>query len=141
MTQKQNILAVTVIVILYSLICVYAFPQEYTDTQAVRAIIGEAEGESLMGQIALGVGILNRGTLSGVYGVNANKRIDAAPEWVWEKARKAWQLSKTDYRHLHDGAFWGSKIVDKDWIAEMERKGFIKVYEVGGHVFYKRGAK
>lgn len=39
--------------------------------QVIRAILGEAEGESYLGKVALSFAILNRGTMKGVYGYKA----------------------------------------------------------------------
>ena len=41
------------------------------DAQAVRAIVGEAAGESFEGKLAIACAIRNRGNLHGVYGLNA----------------------------------------------------------------------
>ena len=43
----------------------------YSDDEAIRAILGEAEGESREGKQAIGEVIRRRGSLKGVYGGNA----------------------------------------------------------------------
>lgn len=103
----------------------------------IRAIIGEASGEGFTGMKAIACAIRNRGTLKGVYGVNA-KHVDKQPKWVWDMAKKAWEESETN--DITDGAtHWGSKIVDKEWIAKMERSGYVKTFEYKNQAFYKRG--
>lgn len=105
-----------------------------SEEKAIRAIIGEAAGEEYQGMLALACGLRNRGTLKGVYGLNA-KHIDKEPGWVWDLAKKAWKES--EYNRIHAGGHWGSKICDKKWIKKMENSGFVKVYEYKNHVFYK----
>jgi hypothetical protein len=48
-----------------------ASADEIPKTKFVDAIIGEAEGEPYQGKLAVACAIRNRGTLQGVYGVNA----------------------------------------------------------------------
>lgn len=105
------------------------------DTLAVRAIIGEAGNQGYHGMLALASALRNRGTLKGVYGVNA-KHIDREPQWVFDQAKKAWIESKSN--RIHSGDHWGSKICDKNWIAKMEQSGFVKVYDYKDHVFYRK---
>jgi len=107
---------------------------EINNGLAVRAIIGEASNQGYQGMLALSVGLRNRGTLQGVYGLNA-KHIDKEPQWVWEQAKRAWAESK--YNRLHNGTFWGSTICDKAWIRIMEQQGYVLVYEYKDHKFYR----
>ena len=102
----------------------------------VRAIIGEASGEDYLGMLAVAVGLRNRGTLQGVYGLYA-KHIDNEPDYIWGQAAEAWIESERN--RIHDGNYWGSKTVDKKWVGKMEAEGFVKVYEYKNHVFYKEG--
>ena len=103
--------------------------------QAIRAIIGEA-ANSYDSMLSVAVGIRNRGTLNGVYGLKA-EHIDREPRWVWDMARKAWYESK--HNRFHTGTFWGSVIYDKKWIARMESWGYILVYQDKEHKFYIEG--
>lgn len=66
-----------------------------SDTQAVRAIVGEAANQGRVGMLAVAGAIRNRGTLKGVYGVK-NPSVDKQPAWVFERARTAWASSATN---------------------------------------------
>lgn len=67
----------------------------FTDEQAVRAIIGEGANQGADGMLALGGAIRNRGHLRGVYGLKAG-HVDKQPIWVWQRARTAWAMSATN---------------------------------------------
>lgn len=71
----------------------------YTDEQAVKAIIGEAENQGEQGMIYVACAIVNRGTLKGVYGLNA-PRVEhhKYSEVVLNEAQTAWALV-----HKEDG--------------------------------------
>ncbi len=109
---------------------------EFTNSQAVRAIIGEASGEGYGGMLAVACALRNRGTLKGVYGYNS-PHIYREPEWVWEMASKVWDESaKFD---ITGGATnWHN--LDREgenyWTKSMQ-----VTYRVGQHVFYKKGTK
>jgi hypothetical protein len=110
---------------------IYPCFAEINDKQAVRAIIGEASNQGYKGMLAVAVGIRNRGTLQGVYGINA-KHVDMQPNWVWDKARKAWKESKTN--RIHTGTHWENiKAFGKPYWAD----SLIKVYKYKDHIFYK----
>jgi hypothetical protein len=61
---------------------------------AVRAIVGEAANQGERGMLAVACAIRNRGTLRGVYGLNASF-VDREPPEIWERARRAWAQSAT----------------------------------------------
>lgn len=110
-----------------------AFAQgvEIDETQAVRAIIGEASGEGLTGMTAVAEALRNRGHLRGVYGTNA-RHVDTEPRWVWEMAREAWVNSRIT--NLVKGAsFWESVDFPEPYWA----KDMIVTAQVGRHKFYK----
>lgn len=123
------------IIVAILLLAVYiqdARPDEIDDISAIRAIMGEARGEGYYGMLLVAVALRNRGTLQGVYGYKAKF---TEPQWVWDLAKKAWAESK--YNRLHKGTHWGSKIIDKKWLDEMERSPeFVKVAEYKDHIFY-----
>jgi len=102
-----------------------------TDTYAWRAIIGEASNQGYDGMLAVAVGIRNRGSLYGVYGLNA-KHIDKEPEWVWRLAKKAWEESKDN--RIHTGTHWENikEFGEPYWV-----KSMVEVYRYKDHVFYK----
>lgn len=66
---------------------------DFTEEEAIQAIVGEAANQPYVGQVALAEAIRNRGTLQGVYG--ARRDTSREPEWVFERAEKAWNESKT----------------------------------------------
>jgi len=81
----------------------YAWGSTIEDGTAIRCIIGEASNQGKQGMYALASGLLNRGTVQGVYGCNS-KHIDKEPRWVWKQARTAWNKAKV--KTLHDGTHW-----------------------------------
>ena len=103
----------------------------FNDNLCIRAIIGEASNQGYQGMLAVAVGIRNRGTLQGVYGVRA-KHIDKQPKWVWEQAKKAWEESK--HNRIHSGTHWENikAFGTPYWVKDM-----VKVYEHKDHIFYK----
>jgi len=65
------------------------------ETDAIRAIVGEAANQGPEGMLAVAGAIRNRGTLHGVYGLH-NPCVDQQPAWVWQNARTAWSASLTN---------------------------------------------
>jgi len=104
---------------------------EINDVQAVKAIIGEAEGEPFVGKVAVAEAIRNRGHLKGVYGVKS-PRVKKASLKVWKDAEKAWQESKKS--NLVNGAdHWESV----DFPVPSWSKSMTKTATIGKHVFYR----
>jgi spore germination cell wall hydrolase CwlJ-like protein len=102
------------------------------NTQAIRAIIGEAGNQGEKGMLAVACAIRNRGTLKGVYGVKA-KHVDKQPQWVWAMAKKVWAESATN--DITNGAtHWENiKAFGKPyWV-----KSMVKTFEHKNHVFYR----
>lgn len=101
---------------------------------AIKAILGEAEGEGPRGMLAVACAIRNRGTLRGVYGVNAPrvKQGKIKPE-IQAMARRAWEESAK--KDITGGA---------DHWHNLKREGhrqWTRVYRVtvtvGNHVFFR----
>ena len=115
-------------------VCVIASADQIDDSLAIRAIIGEASGEGSRGMLAVSYAIRNRGTLKGVYGVNA-KHVDKQPAWVWQMAKDAWQLSgkypKSD--PTKGATHWESTDFKEPYWA----KSMAKTVLIGKHQFYK----
>jgi len=104
---------------------------EIPEKLAIRALIGEASGEGYRGMLAVAGALRNRGTLRGVYGVNA-KHIDREPQWVWDMARKAWAASLD--QDITGGAdHWESIKFKKPYWADSMTKTVL----IGSHQFYK----
>lgn len=65
-----------------------------TPAEAVRAIVGEAAGQPYAVKLGVACAIRHRGTLHGVYGLNAAHNA-TEPARVWNDARRAWRESAT----------------------------------------------
>ena len=67
-----------------------------TDAQAIKAVMGEARGESLAGKTAVAECLRRRGNLHGVYGANISQTIlNREKPSVWRDAAAAWRVSET----------------------------------------------
>lgn len=118
-----------------------------SEIQAIRALIGEGESESLMGMTALGEVIRTRGSFKGIYGYNAVKYVNgryyrgkrAIAPAVVSKAVKAWRMSaSTNYSLQADG--WGNA---SDLVIFKRSKWFKNCYitvKIGAHYFWKARA-
>jgi hypothetical protein len=102
-----------------------------SDTDAVRAIIGEAnQGE--IGMTAVAEVIRARGSLKGIYGFKA-PHVDKQPEWVWKMARKAWQASKTT--NYTKGAKYFENV--KAFGCPYWVKSCVETFRYRDHIFYR----
>jgi spore germination cell wall hydrolase CwlJ-like protein len=104
-----------------------------TPSPEIKAIIGEASNQGYRGMLAVACAIRNRGTLKGVYGVNA-KHIYKEPKWVWDLAKKAWAESKNI--DITNGAtHWENiKAFGKPyWVKDM-----VQTFQHRDHIFYKK---
>lgn len=104
---------------------------EVPKAQAIRGIIGEASDQGERGMLAVACAIRNRGTLKGVYGVNA-KHVDKQPKWVWDRAEKVWEQSAT-IDITNGSTHWESIKFKKPYWAD----SMIKAVLIGDHQFYK----
>ena len=101
-------------------------------SQARRAIVGEAAGESYQVKVCIASAIRNRGTLHGVYGLNA-RNIDHQPKWVFKHADSAWKESaKHDY--ALGCTMFGS--VEDDWYFNRVLR-LKPVFTIGKTRFYR----
>lgn len=117
------------LVLLISIIIFGAPPQvqaAVSDEQAIRAIVGEASGESYQTMLGVACAIRNRGTLQGVYGLKA-KHSNNEPAWVWAKARKAWAESKSKDITLGATHFDCVKKGEPYWASTMRKTVLIGV--------------
>lgn len=109
-----------------------AFPQ-VPAAKAVIAILGEAEDQGYKGMLAVAVGIRNRGTLKGVYGLRAERPNTPGmiPAKYWKMAEKAW--AESERNRIHNADHWENiKQFGKPfWV-----KGMKKICTIGDHVFY-----
>lgn len=110
-----------------------ALAQQIPASKAVIAILGEAEDQGYRGMLAVACGIRNRGSLQGVYGVNAprpNTPGVIQPQY-WEMAERAWLESEKN--RIHFGTHWENvkKFGKPFWV-----KGMKKICTIGDHIFY-----
>ena len=133
-------IAIVVAVIVFSLITLVAVncgaDEALNAEDCIRAIIGESSNQGEIGMLALATGILNRGTLKGVYGLNA-KHIDNEPQWVHKMARRAYYdalNAMSEGRAMHSGTHWENikAFGEPYWVKDM-----VLVYEYKDHKFYK----
>lgn len=115
----------------------YVSASSIPDSKAIAAIIGEAEGESLQGKIAVAEVIRNRGSLKGIYGVSAPrvvKKLYSAQTLA--DATRAWELSKTS--NLTGGAMgWGNASDIRKFKTQKWFKKCRVVKQIGNHYFWK----
>lgn len=112
----------------------FAKTPSFTSENAIKAIIGEAENQGYDGMYAVACAIRNRGTLKGVYGVNAQrvkKQLYSHDTWV--KARKAWFDSKNGPDVTIGSISWENLDFGEPYWA----KSMTKTVKIGSHTFYK----
>ena len=113
-----------------------AFAAEIPADMAVKAIMGEASNQGFQGMVAVGEALRNRGTLKGVYGLKA-KHIYKEPAWVWNQARRAWEVSKTSNLVKRADHWENTKAFGTPYWAN----GMVKTITIGSHSFYRRASK
>ena len=105
--------------------------QAVPESQAIKAILGEAGGEPYAAQCAIASSIRLRGGLQGVYGAN-NPCVKRAPSYAILRARKAWAASAShDYAH---GCRYFGCPADRSYFI---RNGFQPLFSIGKITFYK----
>lgn len=112
---------------------------EVPSNLAVRAIVGEAAGEGFYAMSAHAHAIRNRGTLDGVYGLNATHSKNE-PEWVWKQARMAWGLSSKTIDPTRGASYWFSED-DLKLLNRKRPKWFLSLeptVKIGSTTFYKK---
>ena len=133
------------VTILLLLMAGFAIASPINNTDAVKAIIGEAEGEPYQGKVALAYALINRGTLKGVYGHNAviqskdgrlyRKNGRLISEKVQRDALKAWHYAKANpSKDITLGAdHWEGTAFKKPYWAN----GMTETITIGNQRFYK----
>lgn len=105
------VIVVSICIVCVNLINFFDRPKvqrkSFTDAQAIRAIIGEYGKADLDGMGMIAHAIRNRGTLRGVYGLNA-KHVDHEPKAIWKLATIAWEKSKTSPDPVFGADSWYS---------------------------------
>ena len=110
-------------------------PIPFTTNNIIVAMIGEAEGESFEGKVAVACAILNRGTLKGVYGLHAKRavrtpRLSKLYLTCLEALREAKKhdITKGSTNWENVNAFG-----QPYWASSM-----IKTVKIGNHQFYRK---
>jgi hypothetical protein len=141
--QINFLLILALAVIVLAVLFVGIAKAEITEDQAVHCILGEARGEGYESMLAHAEAIRNRGHLGGVYGCRADFSKEMPylqTKGIISQAKKAWKES-VHTKTVKNADHWGSLKVDGKWIAEMERKGFVRTAVVMNTAFYKAGGR
>lgn len=123
-------------------VCTIVKADEIEFSDAVHAIIGEAENQGDQGLLSVACALANRGTLKGVYGLKAyrvihhkySKRTEQMASMVWTIA-----TNTPDYCGFLKGAdVWGtasdvSKFKQTKWF-----NNYILVAKIKDHYFFKK---
>lgn len=125
--MKKNLLISSIL-----LISILAYSEPIKDSDAIKAIIGEAANQGYKGQLAVAGAIRNRTTLKGVYGLKSDM-VASQPKRVWDMAKKAWNESKTNDISLGATHWENIKAFGNPyWTKRMKKTVLIK-----DHQFYK----
>jgi len=125
------LMIITIILWVVTIGTCFAEEIPFTDKNCIRAAIGEAANQGYHGLLAVCVGIRNRGSLRGVYGVN-NPIVDKQPRYIWQMAERAW--TESQWNILHTGTHWESTdFPTPPWAPSMKI-----VYRHKKHIFYRR---
>lgn len=106
----------------------------FSDGEAIKSIIGEAENQHYSGMLAIACAIRNRHTLEGVYGLKAPRVVNHKYSAnTFRKAKLAWSNSK-DYDVTNGATHWENvnAFGKPYWIKSMKMTVII-----GDHRFYK----
>lgn len=126
-------------VIMFLMMCSVCFAGEIPQDRAINSIIGEAEGEGFLGQLAVACAIRNRGTLKGVYGERSNRvKNHLYSDLTYDQAEGAWVMSAhPEYCENIDGAtHWeGTAFPEPAWA-----KGMVLTATINHQRFYKEVA-
>lgn len=111
-----------------------ALADQINDTDAIKAIIGEAENQGYDGMLAVACAIRNRHTLNGVFGIRGNRvRNKLYSTETLQYATKAWHDS--DEHDITNGATHWENI--KAFGNPYWARNMIKTFQYRDHVFYK----
>lgn len=117
---------------------------EITEIQAVRAILGEAEGESLVGMTAIAEVIRTRGNMQGIYGYHAVKYTNGVYyrghrhilNKIALQALKAWKDSSTTH-YSANAQGWGSRTDLEAFHTQSWFRKCVIVAKYGNHYFWR----
>lgn len=127
------------------IIAIFSPPQPLLSSQAipdhlaVRALVVEAGGQQDEELCAHANALRNRGTLRGVYGLHA-KHLSTEPQWVFDRARRAWDRAKTGPDVVGGRTEWRSDYDLKLMARRGETPKSCGLYDglrVGNTIFYR----
>lgn len=135
-------------VLMFVASCIHSSPAHaYTQEDAIKAVIGEAENQGEYGMLAVSCAIRNRGSLQGVYGLHAprvvhhkySKKIYRQAKMAWRNAMETFDIEGVDSCGMINGAqYWGSLTEDKKWIVKMKNLGYVHTATIGMQTFYRK---
>lgn len=122
------------LIMIFFLFCPSAYALEGKD--CIKAIIGEAEGESFLGKQAIANAIHNRNSLKGVYGVHSKRVIRGLYSVkTFNDACRAWGLRDKDITGHATG--WGNSADLVHFKRTKWFKNCVVTAHIGHHFFYK----
>lgn len=136
----EIIIFFAIFTLIVCLIAGCAWSYDIPRDRAVNAIIGEAENQGFQGMLAVACGIVNRGTLHGVYGEHSPRVKNRlySPK-ILNQANLAWSLAthpdiEDNCDFLGGATHWENiKAFGKpSWVYGMK-----ETYRYKDHVFYK----
>lgn len=117
--------------------CKVVHASEIPMDKAVLAIIGEAESQGYTGLLAVACALRNRGTLKGVYGLNAPRvKKHLYSQKTYDMATRAWVASyRIDITHGSTG--WGNANDGQEFAKCKWWKNCVVVFRYKDHFFYR----
>lgn len=140
MRPKEDWIAIGIVGIFAFLICSIAHA-EVNDTQATKAIIGEALSD-YDSMYAIACALRNRDTLQGVYGLHS-KQVKLATGEVYQRAGKAWANSEDGIDVVQGATHWLSDYDLKHCKKSLTafRFAMTETAYIGQTHFYRKEAK
>jgi hypothetical protein len=134
-SQLRWVVAGAFVFVIFLIMASFVFSADIERSRAVSAIIGEAEGESYNGKLAVACAIRNRGSLRGVYGEKAHRVIkNLYSAKIKSDSERAWDESESASAcQFIDGAdHWeGTAFKTPYWA-----KNMVETFRTKGQVFY-----
>lgn len=131
-----------VAVVILCLLMLHGCAYGYTEQDAIKSVIGEAEGEPQEGKEAVACAMHYRGYLTGVYGLKADRVIHHKYSYrTYVQAKRAVEMAedKEYCEGLVNGAqYWASTTLDHEWIKKMASKGYVHTATIGNQMFFRK---
>lgn len=112
--------------------CHYA--HAYTESEAVRCVVGEASNQGYKGMLGVSEVIRHRGSLSGIYGCSAH-HVVTEPNRIWIKALSAYRASANTNITYDANGFENIK----DFNMPLWAYGCVVTTKIGDHTFFRCG--